>query len=510
MEGRLRRAEEDARLKERIEAVTAIAREMGLDFFPMRYHIIPADVMLAIGASGMPTRFSHWQFGKAFYRMKLHYDLGLSKIYELVINSDPCEAFLYEGNSLLQNTVIVAHVLAHSDFFKNNVYYSRTNRRMVDSMAASAERIRRYEIAYGERRVEAFLDAALSIQEHIDPYGTARETGFWWEDADAFYDAAVVGSDRRIDGSDRQGEAGSAEAPARGGGCVGGGDPPGKKRRWGLFADLWALDERLSGNDGKRSGAGGAEAESPARRRFPPEPEKDVLLFILRYSTALEPWQRDILTIVHDEMRYFWPQLETKIMNEGWATYWHRKIMQALPLSPEEAIEFARMHAEIVKPYPGGINPYLLGWKMFEAIEAKSGREGMFEAREFDNDASFIRNHLTEEVVRELDLFVYGRKDDVWRVETTDWTAVREALIRQRIGGGFPIIVVADGDFERRGELLLRHVHDGPELDVRSIERTLPHVHRLWGRPVHLETVLEGRPVRFSYDGIRHDRTVLA
>src|SRR5690606_12727533 len=152
-----------------ISEITDIARGFGLDFYPMRYEICPADIIYTFGAYGMPTRFSHWSFGKSFHRMKTHYDLGLSKIYELVINSNPCYAFLLDGNSLIQNKLIFAHVLGHCDFFKNNVRFSRTNRDMVESMAATAERIRGYEIEYGTDEVERFLDAVLGIQEHVDP-----------------------------------------------------------------------------------------------------------------------------------------------------------------------------------------------------------------------------------------------------------------------------------------------------------------------------------------------------
>ena len=135
----------------------------------MRYEICPAEIIYTFGAYGMPTRFSHWSFGKQFFRMKLQYDLGLSKIYELVINSDPCYAFLLDTNSLIQNKLIVAHVLAHCDFFKNNIRFSNTKRDMVESMAATADRVKAYEHKYGKAEVETFLDAVLAIQEHIDP-----------------------------------------------------------------------------------------------------------------------------------------------------------------------------------------------------------------------------------------------------------------------------------------------------------------------------------------------------
>src|SRR5690625_4891005 len=162
-------------LEKSIAEITEIAQSFGLDFFPMRYEICPAHIIYQFGAYGMPTRYNHWSFGKQYYKMKLHYDLGLSQIYELVINSNPCYAFLLDTNSLVQNKLIVAHVLAHSDFFKNNYFFKKTRRDMVESMAASAERISYYERKYGKEKVESFLDAVLAIQEHIDPYELERK-----------------------------------------------------------------------------------------------------------------------------------------------------------------------------------------------------------------------------------------------------------------------------------------------------------------------------------------------
>ncbi len=152
-----------------IAVITEIATGLGLDFYPMRYEICPSDIIYAFGAYAMPARFSHWSFGKTFNKMKMEYEFGLSKIYELVINSDPYYAFLLDSNSLVQNKLIVARVLAHCDFFKNNARFSKTNRNMVETMTATAERIRDYEMTYGTLAVEQFIDADLVIQEHVDP-----------------------------------------------------------------------------------------------------------------------------------------------------------------------------------------------------------------------------------------------------------------------------------------------------------------------------------------------------
>lgn len=267
------KAADQKALEYAISEITEVAKGFGLDFYPMRYEICPADIIYTFGAYGMPTRFSHWSFGKQFYKMKLQYDLGLSKIYELVINSNPCYAFLLDTNSLIQNKLIVAHVLAHCDFFKNNSRFSNTKREMVESMSATAERIKKYEIIHGRQEVETFLDAVLSIQEHIDP-SLVRPKLSWSIDDIEFEEDE-------------------------------------EEQRVTPYDDLWNLDKKRESKPTTKK----------KKKKFPPAPEKDILLFIEEYSRELDDWQRDILTMMREEMLYFWPQLETKIMNEGWASY---------------------------------------------------------------------------------------------------------------------------------------------------------------------------------------------
>src|ERR1041384_1524596 len=163
---------EDREIKElerAVEQIWEVARGFGLDPYPTNFEIVPATVMYEVGSYALPGRYSHWTFGKAYHRMKTMYDFALSKIYEVVINTNPSYGFLLETNSLLQNKMVIAHVLGHVDFFKNNVYFSKTNRRMVDEAAIHARRMSEYEFKYGRKVVEDFLDAVLSIEEHVDP-----------------------------------------------------------------------------------------------------------------------------------------------------------------------------------------------------------------------------------------------------------------------------------------------------------------------------------------------------
>ncbi|MEI3598260.1 MULTISPECIES: SpoVR family protein [unclassified Oceanobacillus] len=455
---------ESKELEYAIQEITEIAEGFGLDFYPMRYEVCPADIIYTFGAYGMPTRFSHWSFGKQFHKMKLQYDLGLSKIYELVINSDPCYAFLLDTNSLVQNKMIIAHVLAHCDFFKNNVRFSNTRRDMVESMTTTAERIAAYEMRYGKKEVEDFLDRVLAIQEHIDP-------------------------------SLMRGEQDYEEVETK------------PERKPIPYDDLWGLDE--------------VEKEKPIvrreRKKFPPQPEKDLLYFIEQHSRELDDWQRDILTMLREEMLYFWPQLETKIMNEGWASYWHQRIMRELDLTSADTIEYATLNAGVLQPSRTSINPYYLGVKMFEDIEERynnptekmlargvkpgSGREKIFEVREIESDISFIRNYLTKEIVEREDMYLFEKKGRDYRVSTKEYEQVRNQLVSMRVNGGFPYITVVDGDYSRNGELYLMHHYEGTELDLPYLEHVLPYIYELWGRPVHLETIVEDRDIRFSCHG---------
>jgi len=446
---------------------------LGLDPFPTHFEVVPANIMYELGAYGIPGRFSHWTHGKAYWHMKTMYDYGLSKIYELVINTNPSLAFLLDNNSTLENKMVIAHVLGHTDFFKHNMYFDHTSRQMVESVSLSADRIARYEFEHGTLAVERFLDAVLSIKEHFSmPSPTPERPG-----------------------DDKQESSGYVSP----------------------YDDLWALDYKPPDDD-----------DQDKRRRIPPSPQRDVLQFLADYAADLEDWQRDIIAVVRQEQLYFLPQMQTKIMNEGWASYWHYKIMnEVLDLTPSELAQFGGLHAGVVSP--GGrmrLNPYYLGFRIWHDIERRwdnptteererlgrtsgQGHEKMFEIRESENDQSFLRHYLTEDLVRDMDMYTYHLVDDEWQIDETDWRAVRDTLVRSMDNFGQPFITVDDGDFRQNRELYLRHHFDGDELDIRYAEKTLQYVYQLWNRAVHMETVIDERRVRLSYDGRRNSKTVI-
>ena len=460
---------EIANLESTLEHIWEVARKFGLDPFPTRFEIVPATVMYEIGSYALPGRYSHWTFGKAYHRMKTMYDFGLSKIYEVVINTNPAYGFLLETNSPLQNKLVMAHVLGHVDFFKNNAYFSRTNRRMVESASGHYGRMTDYEFKYGRKTVESLLDAVLSIEEHIDPnFFIKRENTI----------------------------------------------PPRKEIEVleGRYDDLWKIGETRK-----------VEEPKDERPRGDALPEKDIVSYIMRNSPHLQPWQRDVIAMIHEEMEYFVPQMQTKIMNEGWASYWHSRIMRELDLNDSDHLEFAELHSGVVSPHKGQLNPYYLGYKVFEDIERRwdnpteedrkvfgrepgGGRAKIFEVREMENDVSFLRNYLTEELCTDLDLFVFELIDEeAWTITDKRWERVRDQLVANMTNFGFPYIEVTDGDYNGNRELYLRHSYEGTELDTRYARKTLEHVYSLWGRPVHLETIIDGEAAVMRFNGEDHE-----
>ncbi len=426
---------DDRALERSIEEIWSVATGLGLRPYPTHFEIVPSSVMYEFGSYGMPGRYSHWSHGKMYQLQKTMYDYGLSKIYELVINTNPSWAFLLESNTLLQNKFVVAHVLGHTDFFANNAYFAQTSKRMLDTVSLNAQRLKQYEFEHGQRRVEEVLDAAIAIEAHVDP----------WE-------------------NDDDPEA-KPEAPERG--------------RESPYADLWSLAR-------DQTGAGEPEGDNRPQR-----PSRDLLLFLAREAPALDDWERDVLGIVRGEMLYFLPQMQTKIINEGWASYWHVQIMRELDLTTDEHLAFAELHSSVLQPTPGRLNPYYLGYRILTDIEQRYGDEGrhrLFMVRESECDVSLIRNYLTEELVEDLDLYYAERRGDELVITEKSWEAVRDRLVNELVDYGVPIIHAIDADYGGNRELMMRHEWSGRPLDLRYAEKTLEGVERLWGRKVWLET----------------------
>ena len=452
----------DARIREKVA-------EFGLNCFPQEFEICDHGQMLGYMAySGMPSHYPHWSYGKAYEKLKTLYDYGVQGIpYEMVINANPSLAYLMRDNSLCLQILTIAHVYGHNDFFRNNFTFKSTRPEFtIGTFKAHADRVRRYadSPSIGLEKVETFLDAAHSLSLQCRRNLAVKKLS---------------------EPEERQRLIAAATPPA---------DP---------FQRIHRRQEMTE----------------PDLRRVPPSPEEDVLLFIRDHNPFLQEWEKDLLTIVHEEAGYFIPQIETKIMNEGWASLFHKRILDALELPQELQIEFIVRHNQVVRPIPGGLNPYQLGIRTWEDIErrgdrptpderetlppAKTGRDLLFETREVDRDASFLRRWLHERLMRDLDLFRYEPKGEdlvVSEVSDTDgWRTVKETLVKTVGMGSIPVIRIEDADHNHNRTMLLSHAHDGRDLQLEYAEKTLAYIHRLWGRDVVLETVVNGKRTFLAY-----------
>ncbi len=474
---------EKVELERSIDEISEIALDMGYDPYPINFEVAPVHVVYELGAYALPARFSHWTFGRDYHRQKTSYEYGMSKIYEIVFNTDPCQAFLMDSNSMLSHKLTIAHVIGHCHFFKHNDYFAHTDRQMIEKVRLHRDRIAEYETEYGWREVENFLDAVMCVEEHFDPTSPlVRKSS-----------APPLAN-------------GKKEQIAR---------PKG-----GEYDDLLNL-------------VGEAPKAAPSVRKFPAQPEKDLLLFLANYGRELADWQRDIIAMIREEMLYFLPQMRTKIMNEGFASLAHERILERYLTKSEDIWEFRKLHSGVLSPspMPGQINPYYVGFQMLKDIErrwnggpqheddepetdwlgrAKARPEGegwakIFEVCSEENDVSFLRKYLTEPLVKRLDLYTYKKEEvggeERWVVQTTDWEKVRDSMLDGMTNFGVPVINVEDGDYKRRGELYLKHAYDGKPIDSDYTEKTLHAIYQLWGRPVHLETVRDENLIIYSYDG---------
>jgi len=396
--------------------IEKLVGDVGLNCYTQHFEICSYEDMLCYEAYlGIPSHYPHWSFGKAYERQKSFYQYNFVGLpYELVINSDPCIAYLMQDNTLLTQILTMAHVYAHNDFFKNNRLFKRDTRAnmAVDMFKTHANRIREYiqDPSIGPEKVERILDAAHGLKFQMSRYGEAKE--------------------------------------------------PDKKQRAEEVTK--AIPERLQG---------------------------DLLGFLAERGNLIE-WERDLINIVRQETMYFIPQLETKIMNEGWASYWHYQLLNQLNLPQGLHLEFLKRHNLVVCPHPGKINPYFVGFKIFEYLAKQpGGRDQIMAIRAEDRDQSFIRRYLNQELCETLQLFSYGiQGDDIVITEVSNedgWKTIRDHFADSVGLGGIPMIQPSVVD---KGTLVLEHICDDRELELKYAQETIKYVADLWGGKVDLRT----------------------
>lgn len=477
------------------DEIAEIARRAGLDFFETRFELVDFDTMQQIAAyGGFPQRYPHWRFGMEYEKLRKQHVYGLGKIYEMVINNDPCYAYLVADNSVVDQKLVMAHVYAHCDFFKNNYWFSKTNRKMMDEMANHATRVRKHIDHMGHDPVERWIDTCISIDNLIDPHS-------------AFMQRDAKPAERSQMTEERHVESDIIRYKSK------------------PYMDQWINPPART----KQQRESLVSQREKKRNVIPRQPLRDVLSFLLDYA-PLEDWEADILSIIREEAYYYAPQGQTKIMNEGWATFWHSRMMTTRILRDEDLITYADHHSGTVAMPPGQLNPYKIGVELFRDIEDRwnkgrfgkeydecrsmeiartwdkklgQGREKVFEVRRIYNDVTFIDEFLTPEFVERFNMYHYRYDPSTRRmvVVNRDFEKIKAQLLFMLTNHGQPYIYVVDGNYANRGELYLAHKHNGVDLDIKFAVETLKSVQRVWRRPIHLQANINDEMVLFSFDG---------
>jgi len=437
--------------RKQIAQIEALARSIGLKYHPVEFEVVPESFMTEIAIYGLPVRMPHWSFGVRYIYQLIQHRMGLSRLFEVVFPGNPGRAYLAKSNSAAENVLVTAHVLGHADFSANNMLFRRSQEQVgehiVEQAAAHARQIGMAIEEHGLKRVETVLDAALALEQHIDVDQALRR--------------------------ERYPELVPERAP--------------------LANDEFAKRFAALGPDTARPQASGPAKRSP----IPPHPEKDLLWFIAQYAPEMEPWERDIFLAVREESFYFYPVFACQIMNEGWASYWHARLLREADFLPQSAyVDAIKCHSDVVRPTASGenvalsTNPYHLGFSIWEKIVEAQGLEQARKIMCEDDDFAFIRNHLTQDLASELQLFRYkGPANGTLTVQDMDLSALHDALLAPKYGFGAPTVSAARVHVDGRLELVHDHVTDGRGLDADRARKVLEYIARVWRRPVSITTV---------------------
>jgi spore cortex formation protein SpoVR/YcgB (stage V sporulation) len=463
------------------EEIGRIAREVyGLDTFPNQIEVISSEQMMdAYSSVGMPVGYNHWSFGKHFVATESSYKRGqMGLAYEIVINSNPCIAYLMEENTMTMQALVIAHAsYGHNSFFKGN-YLFRTwtdASSIIDYLLFAKNYLRQCEERHGVREVEAILDSCHALMNYgVDRYKrpypiSAEQERARQEEREAALQAQVN--------------------------------------------ELWRTIPFMNRH----------EEEEAQRKRWPEEPQENILYFVEKNAPLLEPWQREIVRIVRKIAQYFYPQRQTQVMNEGWATFWHYTLLNHLYdeglVTEGFILEFLQSHTAVVhqpgfdSPYYRGINPYALGYAMFQDIRRICERPTDEDKRWFPDiagspwletvkfamqsfkDESFIQQFLSPRVMRELKLFAILDNDQRRELEVSaihddaGFRHLRQSLSNQyNLSMNEPNIQVWNVNRHGDRSLMLRHVRHNRRPLGEAAGDVLKHLHRLWKFDVHLES----------------------
>lgn len=473
-------------LKEYAPQILQACRDWGLDFYPTVVQLLTYDEISEIAAyGGFPVRFPHWSFGMEYEELQRGYEFGMHKIYEMVINTNPCYQWLLSSNTLVDNLTVIAHATGHNDFFKNNIHFSATDTNMLNKMANHGTRIRKYMARWGKERVTEFLDWVMRLETLID----GAEA---WTEKE--YKDPIIRDERKY----RQ------------------------PRRLKVDKDRMYMEPFVNTKEFRNQ-----ENERIAEKDIADEigvfknPTKNILGF-LRDNAPLKPWQADIISMLYDEAIYFFPQRQTKVLNEGWASMTDSVIMAEQGFvglgqaSPDCGIIEYADHKMGVLGGKYSMNPYKLGYYLLSDIRERwdkgqfgiewddckdirkkeswdiptgQGKDKIFEVRKYYDDLTLLHEFFTEDFCRKQEYFHWKHyPNGEFRIENRDFKEIKRLLMQRHLNGGLPIIKLTEPNYRGKGAMMLQHESDGREIYQPFVVDVLTALRAVWGNDVYLAT----------------------
>lgn len=494
-------------LKELAPKILQACRDWGLDFYPTIVELLTYDEISEIAAyGGFPVRFPHWSFGMEFEELQRGYEFGQFKIYEMVINTSPCYIYCLASNSLLDHLTVIAHATGHNDYFKNNIHFSATDTNMLNNMANHGTRIRKYMARWGKEKVTEFIDHVMRIETLVD--GAKAWTEKTIRDR-TIVDKRNYRQARRL--------------------------PVAKDR---LYMEPFVNTKEFRQRENDRV----VKKDIAEEIGVFAEPTRDILGFI-RDNAPLKPWQADIVSMLYEEALYFYPQRQTKVGNEGWASMVDSVIMAEQGFASlgqkghdHGIVEYAQ-HKMGVLGGKYSTNPYKLGYALLRDIKdrwdkgrfgpeweecndarkkenwntgAGLGKEKIFEVRKYYDDLTMIHEFFTEDFCREQEYFLWKHyPNGEYRLDTRDYKKIKDQLMRRHLNGGLPDIRLTEPNYRGRGGLMLQHTFDGRPLHDPYAREVLASLRYIWHNNVHLATSTDdGEEVIYTCTGTDADRDV--
>jgi stage V sporulation protein R len=480
-----------------IPKIFEICRKRGLDFYPTIIEKVTYDDMSEIAAyGGFPNRYPHWSFGMEYEELSRGYEFGLQRIYELVINTNPCYIYCMDSNTLMDDVLVIAHALAHSDFFKNNIHFEQTDENMMNVLANHGTRIRRYIARWGREKVTEFIDHVLRINTLIDNTRAWKKRKF----------KSNIAKDER-----------KHYEPLR-------------HKVEHDYMDPWINNKEHLEREKEMI----SRMEAADELELFGKPEKDIMAY-LKDNAPLKPWQQDIIAMLYEEALYFAPQRLTKTLNEGWASYWDSEILCGEGLVSlgdkrhDCGIVAYALHKAGVLGGKYSSNPYALGYCLFRDIKDRwdkgkfgkeydectdynekkrwnknlgLGEQKIFEVRKFYSDVTALNEFFTPEFCEKYEFFHYKRyPNGEMKIESRDHKVIKKSLIDMYSNGGLPDIRLVDPNHRNKGWFLLEHRYDGKELHDPYVKETMLSLYYLWQKPIILTTISNNKEIVYVCSG---------